>query len=336
MSGNIREVYEDRAERSVKSFSSGAKGLRDREERIKSSRATMGEKKVAPRRVLEDFYDESKVRKGITKPKPGVKRIHIVQIDNSGSNRTIAKHLKQSSGYLTAVLKIIDPESQIAFDYVSDHCDGKNLSQQVDYVSPDKEGDATLVSTISHVSDAHGGDEAEAFECTLNDACELDFGDAEEKHLYLVTDVVAHGMGMSSDEGCPKQGDWKKTLKKVAKTFTTFEVVGCANYPENAALQKKFFSPDRVEFDLIDVSSIKETYHRMAITGNALLFLIARKRGKQAVEAFLGFLYEKWLEEPIFGLDSDKRAKEMIRRFGKYLEWPEKEIEAMMKKVLAE
>lgn len=285
------------------------------------------------KRVTVDIYDKDFVRSSITTPKPGTKRIHIVIIDNSGSNRVIATHFRESSGYFTSVLNSIDPTSQIAFMYYSDHCDGKHINQEIDYVSPDETGDKIIHSTARNIIPVSGGDSPEAFECALHDVCQKDFGNAEFKHLYLVTDEVAHGMGEEGDDGCPLQRNWRDSVELVYKTFDTFEIVGCGN-PRISKLQAQFLKPDRVGYDFIDLAKIPEEEHRKAISGNSLLFLIARKTGFQTVELFLSFLYEKWLEEPIFGRKSDERAKEMIERFGKYIEADDQKVMEILQKVL--
>lgn len=306
----------------------------DRLRRLEEARRTAEEKKERKKR--EKVYDKKYVRLGITKPKEGVERVHIVLVDNSGSNRLIARHLRNSSGHLVSALRSIDPQSQIAFCYFSDHCDGDGIRQEVDYISPDEEGDKILNSTVTHIRDVSGGDEAEAIECMLNEMCKLDFGKAKTKHLYLVTDVVGHGMGLRSDDGCPFQRDWRDSLARVREVFDSFEVVGCSDNPHTGKLQQQFVAPKRLAYDLIDLSQIREHEHRLAITGNTLLFLIARRMGTQTAEMFLGFLYEKWNSDPVFGANTDLRAKEAIRRFAKYLETPAEETEKMLAKIFGE
>jgi len=339
MSVGSRDSYES-------SFRRGSRGLFsedtrarerarvNRRERIATSKARVNKARPRVKRDTSSVYDRELVKLKITKPAPGTKRIHVVLIDNSGSNRRIANHLKASSGYLTAFLKSIDSDSQIAFVYFSDHCDDDRIMQEVDFISPDEKGDKILHSSISHIHNADGGDPPEAIECALWAACDIDFGDAEEKHLYLVTDVVAHGMGMSGDDGCPLHRDWRESVKRVQRTFTSFEVVGCSPSRRIGEMQAKFLKDDRAKFDLIDLSKIREAEHRMAITGNALLFLIARHQGFQTVEMFLSLLYEKWLEDPVFGSETVQRAHEAIRRFGKYLEKPDDEVGDLMDRIL--
>lgn len=341
MSGATFDSYKDKYTKSAMCYSSdsGTRSLAfsERSKRLETFKSELGTKSATPRekRKEADLYDSDLVTHKITKPDSKVQTLHIVMIDNSGSNSVIAKHLRESSGYFMATLNQIDPESQVAFMYASDHCDGNNFIQEIDYLYPDKKGDKALFSSCQKISPANGGDAAEAFECALKQACELDFGGAKKIHLYLVTDVVAHGMGMESDEGCPHQVSWKSSLKQVQKKFTSFEVIGCGNDPEVGKLQQQFIRPERLAYDLIDLSSIPEARHRAGITGNALLFLIARHRGLQAVEMFLTFLYEKWLEDPVFGIGSDSRAQEMISRFAKFLEEPQVKVASIMDKIFA-
>jgi hypothetical protein len=335
-SGSSRDTYSSSFERTKSAFTGSAeertRGTHERTERIHRAKETTGEEKHEQKR--KERVDEGKIRLGITKPSATAKRVHIFLVDNSGSNRLIAAGLRESSGYLSAVHGIIDSESDFATVFFSDHCDGPRIMQEVDYVPPTPEGDLILLSTISVIFPADGGDYPEAIECALKRACELDFGAALTKHLYLVSDEVAHGMGEEDDAGCPDQVNWRDELEKVRNTFDTFEVIGCGASSRVAELQKQFLTPERLAYDFIDLSAIKEHQHRLGITANALLFLVARKKGMQMIEVFLGGLYEKWLASPVFGTDTEMRAKEAIRRFGKYIEAPEEEIEMMMSRVL--
>jgi hypothetical protein len=340
MSGLDYKSYSDRLEERSRAFSSDEttreKAYATRKSYLAKAKEEVTFKAAKPRveRDASDLYDPSMVRKKITCPANDVERIHIALIDNSGSNRIIADHLKKSSGYLMSVINTLDAKSQIAFMYCSDHGDGENFMQPVDYLFPDKEGDKALHSTLRNVSPANGFDPAEAFECALWEACHLNFGGAKHKHLYLVTDVVAHGMGLAGDDGCPFQRDWRDSVRKVYETFDSFEVVGCGSDAHVGHLQEQFLKPERVAYDLVDLSSIQESDHRARITGNALLFLIARHTGMQGIELFLSFLYEKWIEDPIFGGQTVSRAKEMIQRFGKYVEASEDEVKTLMDKIL--
>lgn len=349
MSGSSHRSYSSSVENEFRTYRSTAtsdedraaveKARADRSRRLESDRRRIVEEPhVAPppKRDEREVYDRSLVRREVKAPDEKAERVHIVLIDNSGSNEKIAKHLKGSSGYLLAVLKAIDPGSRICFVYFSDHRDGKRMWQAVDYVAPDELGDKILHSSIHHVADANGHDAPEAIECALWEACELPFGHVQERHLYLVTDVVAHGMGLHPDEGCPRNRDWRDSLKRVHETFVSFEVVGSGAERDYAELQKKFIlDKKRLPLDLIDLSGIPTHEHRCGIVGNALLFLIARHQGSQCIEAFLMTLYEKWLKEPIFGANTDMNAREAIRRFGKYVEAPPEEIEKMLAKVFS-
>jgi len=342
MSGGSRSSYRSSYRPSTDLWSDDTAAKRRAEaaraRRLESvrSKAVTGKAPPPPKREAAKLYDRNAVRDRITRPAKSAKRVHVVLVDNSGSNKVIAKHLRDTSGYLLGLLETLDPESQVAFIYFSDHCDGHLIRQDVDYVSPDDEGDKTLLSTVSHVRPAVGGDEPEAIECTLWEACDLDFGHVQERHLYLVTDVVAHGMGMGGDDGCPEQRDWRKSLERVRETYTSFEVIGCGRDQRTGRLQRQFLAPDRLGYDLIDLSAIPSHEHRTGITGNALLFLIARRRGLQAVEAFLMTLYEKWLSEPIFGANTDLGAREAIARFGKYIEASQPEIDKLMARIFGD
>lgn len=292
-------------------------------ERMKThrSRIESGDLPKAKKRDEHKVYDRSAVKLKITTPPAEATSIDVAVIDNSGSNRLIAQHMRESSGFVLATLGIIDNKTAMATMYASDHGDGRNLLQSVDYVMPTEEGDRVLLSSLSHIDPADGDDEPEAFECTLNSACDIDFGDVpkDKRRLYLVTDVVGHGMGMRQDNGCPRHRDWRQTLARVNETYGSFCVVGSGHDAKNAKLQAQFLAPERVPYDLIDLSAIKIEY-RMRIAPSALLFLMARARGLQTAKVFLMALYEKWLKEPIFGANTDLNAKEAIRRFLKYLE----------------
>jgi len=344
MSGDSYRSYNDGASR-YRGFASDDASERrraetSRAERVAESRTRIEEGNIPepPKRDTEDLYDRRAVRLGIKKPPKSAKRLHVALVDNSGSNRKIAEHTRASSGYLLSTLGIIDGVSALALNYFSDHCDGDRLMQGVDWVLPNEAGDRQLLSSMRHIEQASGGDEAEAIECALAQACELDFGGLpkEARHLYLITDVVAHGMGLRDDRGCPEQCNWRKSLEKVRETYASFEVIGSGDDSSTARLQAQFLTPERLPYDLIDLSEVPETEHRMRITTNALLLLIARRNGLQSVQTFLMALYEKWLAEPIFGANTDLSAREAIRRFLKYLEIDEAARRAFEKKIFAE
>ncbi|MFA5185290.1 MAG: hypothetical protein WC551_02295 [Patescibacteria group bacterium] len=343
MSGSSYHSYKKKTEEEVRSLTDSdpevaRRARSERSSRIEGERRKITEEpyRTPAKRDEREVYDSQLVRNNITEPDAKAERVHVVLIDNSGSNRAIAEHLKEASGYLLATLGAIDPASRISFIYFSDHCDGPRIWQPVDYVAPDETGDKILHSSIRHVETAEGGDAPEAIECALWDACDLPFGHVQDRRLYLVTDVVAHGMGLRGDDGCPRQRDWRDSLKRVQKTYRSLEVVGCGSERDCAELQKKFIlDKARLPYDLIDLSSIGSHTHRCGITGNAILFLIARHQGNQTVEAFLMTLYEKWLSEPIFGANTDLNAKEAIRRFGKYIEAAPEDVERMIDKVFS-
>lgn len=349
-SGSSYDDYEEDAKKYEELTSTDdkvkAKASEERKARIGAARAEIASAPAAapapaPKRDTSALYDQALVARKITKPEAGVERVHVVLVDNSGSNRQIAQKLRDSSGYLLANLRVIDPTSQIAFVYFSDHCDGAELvMQEVDYVKPDEKGDKALYSSLTTVRPASGGDAPEAIECALHRAAELDVGYAEP-HLYLVTDVVGHGMGMSGDDGCPLRRSWSDELKRARQVYKTLSVIGCGTDPKTAELQRQFLDPARGGFDFIDLSSIKQIEYRLGITGNALLFLIARQRDVgstnntwQTVELFLSMLYEKWLSEPLFGANTDLRAREAVERFFKYIDAPREALDALHGRVL--
>jgi hypothetical protein len=332
-------TYSEKSYASARSEDERARLLAERRDRVEAARGEVTEKSARPRpkRNVRDLYQEGAVHKLITRPAPGVKRVYIVLIDNSGSNQTIANHFRNSTNYLRVNLGVIDPEAQYVFVYFSDHRDRQLWWQPVDYISPTEEGEVILTSTLFHVEDANGQDAPEAHECALRDICRIDFGDATERHLILVSDVVGHGMGMHDDEGCPNQQSWQESLDLVEKTFTSFEVIGCGDESWVADLQQKFISykhPELLAQNFVSLAHIKEHQYRLGIVLNAFLLLVARHQGMQGIEGFLSRLYEKWLEDPIFGGDTDRRAKEAILRFGKYLPG-QGDIVKMMSRVLS-
>lgn len=312
----------------------------DRRLRVASARSDIDRGHIAKpvARDEREVYKPSAVKPRITRPSDKAQRLDVLVIDNSASNELIAKHMKATSGYLLSMHGGIDPGSQIATIYFSDHYDGDLLMQEVDYVSPDEDGDSIMHSTTSRVRPAHGGDCPEAIECALWRACDLDFGHVpkEGRFLYLVTDDVAHGMGGRGDNGCPFQRDWRRSAERVGETYGGFTLVSCSDDRKMAARQAPLLPPERVAYDLLDLSEISDNNHRKAITGNALLFLIARNRGMQAVSAFLMALYEKWLKEPIFGQASTLKAKEAVRRFLQFLEISDDEREKLADRIFAD
>ncbi len=307
--------------------------------RIASARADIDAGRIAKPATRDErqVYDRAAVKSTITSPSTAAQGAHVILVDNSGSNEAIASHLRASSGYVLPMLRGIDARSEAAWIYFSDHCDGPDIMQEIDFIQPNEAGDRTMLSTLRHVHGAEGGDAPEAIECALWRACDINFAHVPkaQRSLYLVTDVVAHGMGMRGDHGCPDRRDWRDSIARVEQTFGRFTVIGCGSDKNTSTLQAKFLKPERVAYDLVDLSAIPSPEHRMRITGNALLFLIARNRGMQTVERFLMALFEKWLSEPIFGANTELNAKEAVRRFGKYLEISEDDREALFDRVFA-
>ncbi len=296
---------------------------RVREERERAKKAPSPHERTREQRDTRGLYDRSFVRGKITYPDPGARSITLLMIDNSGSNRIVAEKMRQSSGYILSSMGIILGRSvQLATIYGSDHRDGRGYRQDVDFIYPTEEGDRVMFSTTYHVQEANGDDEAEAFECLLWEACDINFGhlSKEKCHLILATDVVAHGMGLFSDDGCPHGRRWQDSVARVRETFGTFQVIGTSTGTSMGKRQAQFLLPDRVRYDLLDMSEIHSMEHRLGIIPSAALFLMARNEGNQIAQTFLQFLYEKWLSNPIFGQDTDMRAREAIARFFPYIE----------------
>lgn len=312
----------------------------ERSKRLDRAREDVTKKATAPRPVADHSHkiDSSKVRDKITRPAAGIKRVYIIDVDNSGSNEMIASHFRKSSEYFRVNVKLIDPEAQFAFVYFSDHMDRERYWQAVDYFSPDEEGEKILLSTINQIEGADGDDLAEAHECVLLENSKFDFGSATERHLIMVSDVAGHGMGMDSDKGCKFQQDWEESVKAVYDKYSTFEFIGCGGNRSVGEIQKQFIKllhPELVAQNFIDLSNIRESADRLGIVLNTVLFLVARNRGIQSLEAFLGRLYEKWLNEPIFGDKTDSRAKEAIVRFMEFVPGQQDEKIEMITRILS-
>lgn len=312
----------------------------ERRERLHSARGKVDEAMRQPKagRDTGSLYDETHVRLGITKPDPAANAVWLVDIDNSGSNAAIAKGLRDRSGFLAAQLDAVAPKSQFAIRFVSDHRDDTRYLQSVDFMYPGEKADKVWFSSFTHVHGANGDDTPEAFECSLAEACETDLGDNAAKHLVLVTDSVAHGMtkGLYADDGCPHQRDWRASLRQVEKTFTSFTLIACGADATLANLQRQFIAPERLPFDFIDLSCIKNTRERLGMTANALTFVVARRQGLQMLEMYFAALYEKWLSEPLYGSDTDRHAREAIRYLGQYIEASPDRVEGLLRRVLGE
>lgn len=323
-------------------YRSPSKGDRDlvskrHAEEIKSLREVVSKGEV-PKVEAFKPRDEKKVlepsmaRNKITNPSPQAKRVILALIDNSGSNRTCAAHMRKSSGHFTSFLQSIDPEAEIAFVYFSDHSDRHLESQEIDFIQPSEAGDKILCSSADQIIPANGGDFPEAIECALKGACEVNFAHVkkEDRTLILMTDSIPHGMAgyQERDNGCPHQISWRSSMKSVRETFGSFVLIGSGCDPEIATFQKTMFSvgaesDSKMDLDaalnFIDLSSIQDSIHRNGLVANALLFVIARMNGKQAMQVFLPMLYRKWLSSPLFGGQTDQMAKNRIMDFGPYL-----------------
>lgn len=299
-------------------------------------------------RDVSEVLDCSLARNTITSPSKDAVRAVVVLVDNSGSNRVIAEKLKNSSGYLTAFLRTVDPEAEVAFVYFSDHSDRDLLFQYTDFVPPTEKGDKILFSSLANVAGANGFDEPEAIECALSEAANINFGHVgkENRTLILVTDSIPHGMGHPDDSGCPVQKSWRTAMAEVRKTFGKFVLIGSGNNSYMRDKQKKLFEktpgvidPVDLATNFIDLSDIPSATHRNGIVGNSILFVMARNTGKQPIQIFLASLYTKWLENPLFGLDTKRFAQTRIRAFGElYLHGilDKGEVKTMLEDIFAE
>jgi len=166
---------------------------REREKRLEEHRRAIAsgeaEKRLQQqkREAAEHRIDRSKARNIITAPSPKAERLHLVLVDNSGSNRRIAQHLKRSAKYLLTNLEALDPDSQMAMMFFSDHCDGDKLRQDCDWVTPDEEGDQILLASIDCIKNANGGDEPEAIECILDMASKLNFSSVPSARRFVMS-----------------------------------------------------------------------------------------------------------------------------------------------------
>jgi len=304
-------------------------------------------KSSVPERDTRELYDSTQAKNTITSPSKEAKRAVVVLVDNSGSNRAIAEHFLKSSGHFTAFAQSVDARAEVAFIYFSDHCDGDLLFQYADFASANEKGDKQLYNSFLKIRGASGDDEAEAVECALLRASEIDFGEipVQDRTVILVTDVVGHGMGLQSDDGCPDQVSWRRSMEAIRRTYGKFILIGSGSDPKMVPLQKQFFETSPGVFDsvevarnFIDLSSIKEATHRNGIVANAVLFCMARNAGKQSIQMFLAALYAKWLSSPIFGVRTDDMAKIRIRAFAElYLPgvMTEEEIQGMLSDLLS-
>lgn len=317
----------------------------DRRKNLRESEArTRGEEARSRAKAAEQSQariDPNLARNTIGLPPKAAKRIYVMVVDDSGSNQAIAKAIKNGAGYIHAALGVLSEDSAIAFLFFSDHFDGANMLQEVDYtMGPD--GDAVLRASMDNINDADGDDLPEAIECALAKINELDFGHIPKKHrhLILVTDVVAHGMGMSAftrDSGCPHQVQWQDVLREVHQNFASFKVVATGNDSRVLKLQEKFIVPERLRFDLMDmVSGGLSHEERCRLVNNAVLCQIFVTLSPQAAESFFSGLYMKWLAEPQYGSATAERARAQITAFASYLEISDDERKSMLERVFGD
>lgn len=335
--------------------SARSRAVAEHRERVVASKEKIARGEVErPPTVSRDVQvlrDPSAARNRITSPSATARQSVVVLVDNSGSNRVIAEHLRNTSGHLMAFLRTIDPDAEIAFIYFSDHGDGSRMLQYSDFVPPTERGDKILYNSLLAISTAGGADIPEAIECAFLEAARINHAQipVAKRTLILVTDSVAHGMGYHSDDnhprsddddGCPDQVSWRDSLAQVRKAYGKFILIGSGSDPSMRRLQMKFFEghEESVGSDFMDLSDIQSSIHRNGIVGNSILFILARNGGKQVVPGFLANLYAKWLANPLFGEDTDYLAQVRIRHMAEtYLQgmMSDKEIQDMLREVFA-
>ncbi len=342
---NYENRYEDRV-RAYRSEDSYARERAEEERAAELSRAAARTRTEAPRERAKPMaaapqrtIQPSLAQNEIKEPPKSATTLHVVLVDNSGSNRTISRALRNGAGYLHAMLKIFAPTSSIAFIFFSDHKDDDGLMQQVNYTLPSQKGAEVLLASIANVRDADGADAPEAIECVLRAAARLPFGEVPKgrRCLYLVSDQVAHGMsqGRQHDDGCPEQCDWRLSLEEVHEAYGAFRVVASGDDSRILQLQKQFIAPERWRYDLLDLATGLSHDERCRLVTNALLFFIARQSGAQTVEGFLMTLVEKWMQDPQYGANTARNARRQITAFAEYLEIDEPARKKLLEKVFA-
>lgn len=301
-----------------------------------------GEKKEEKKvRDVKELTKNARIADKITSPDAKANAIWVIGVDNSGSNRTIADHMKESSGYINGFLGMISPGDQICFIFFSDHCDGSHIFQDVDYLYPDKDGDAVMYATLDRVSPAGGGDFPEAIECLFKKASALNLGQPnQKKNFVLITDSVPHGLGKKigmEDSGCPDQISWEYQLSSLRSKFDNFFVIACGDDENIESAQRQLMVGNEDErLNFISLINVKDADHRKKITPTAFIFLVARQQGLQNCELFLSVLYEKWMVNTTdFGTQAPQKAREAISRFGNYLDITDEEKQKFFKKVFA-
>ena len=339
-----REAEEERLEREKverERTAAGAAHKREVEESRKRLRDNPNPPPPPKSRIAaeEVKYDRSLVRLGISKPDDQVQGLVYLLIDNSASNDIIRTHVRNTVSYILGTMGAICPGYQVVFDFVSDHYDGSGHMQEIDYVYPTEDGVNGLVSSIAHVHDMDGGDYPECFACPLDRISRLDFGNVpkEKRHVIVVTDSIPHGFGYRGDDECTAGLDWGTVMQKVQETFATFQVIGCAKEDQRVIrrLQRKMIPGEaRIRYDLMDLSTVKSEEHRKALVTNAILFFMARNRGRQTVEGFLAGWYAKMLREPIFGQQTDHNAQNVIAMMVEFIEASREDLDALLDRIL--
>ena len=277
----------------------------------------------------------------VEEPPKTARRAYTLLFDNTYSNRLIAEAARAGFERITGRLRGLQRTATVASVWHSDHGDGDDMIQETNWMTLDDQGERVFLAGISEVRSGLGDDLPEASECALHHVAQYRFGTIprSHRHLIFVTDQVAHGMGSPyGDNGCPYGRDWRASLREVAKTYGTFEVIACGHDSKTFNLQKQFIqTPGRLAYDLVDLASAdpQELTHeeRLRLVIPTVLFLMARSISKQAVERYLMALYEEWLAAKQYGSDTDPRARRQIGQFTEYLEIGDAERAQLLEKI---
>ncbi len=334
--------------RSTESLYSDDEATRRRAETERSAR--LNEKRVTAereeaRRVARPMPKAAEAtsphlaRTKIGEPPANANRLFVVIIDNSASNELIARAVRASIDRVQGNLGGFEQDASIALQLLSDHCDGPNMIQEVDWLPLGANGKEIFLAGVSRVQGANGGDTPEAYECGLHIAATAyPFGKVprERRHLIMVADQVAHGMSEQVDDGCPLHRDWRTSLEEVHAAYGSFQVIGCGTDGRMLALQEQFIrGQGRVPYDLIDLATadrLSDT-ERLRLVIPTMLFLMARCISTRTAERYLTTLFEEWLEAVHYGKDTEPRARKRISAFATYLEISAPEREALLARI---
>ncbi len=312
----------------------------DRLNRSREAANTEEERRRArPMPKAAEAIDRSLARLKIEEPPANANRLYVLMIDNSSSNELIARAMCANIDRLQGYLSGFAQDASIAIQCVSDHCDHADMIQEVDWLPLTGDGKKVFLAGVSHVRGASGGDLPEAYECGLHIAAtKYRFGNVprERRHLILVGDDVAHGMGGGGDRGCPDERDWRTSLEEVQAAYGTFQVIACGTDARTLKLQEQFIrTQGRLRYDLVDLSTSErlDDTERRRLVIPATIFLMARCIGTRVAERYLTSLFEDWLAQNHYGKATETRAREQIGWFADYLEVSATERQALLRRI---